>query len=342
MPVTHNEFSIMPSNNHSHPLSHWQHSHEFHSEHQQGERSTLYVLILTAITMVAEIVAGAWYGSMALLADGWHMATHVAAFLITLFAYRFARNNATNPAYSFGTGKVNILGGFASAVALAVVALLMMVESVVRLFDPQQIQFDQAIWVALLGLTVNLVSALLLKDHHHHDHGHAHGHHEHHHDHGHSHGHHHEHHHDVNLRAAYMHVLADALTSVLAIAALLAGKYAGLNWLDPMMGIVGAVIITRWGWGLVQQTAPVLLDASIDPDLKDRIQQTLEDDADNNVSDIHIWKVSSQHYAAMISVVTHQPRSAGHYKQLLTPYHQLAHITVEVNQCQDPSCSVET
>jgi len=322
-----NNTIIMPASKVQHPLTSWQHNHEFHSEHQQGERRTLYVLVLTAITMVAEVIAGAWFGSMALLADGWHMATHVAAFMITLFAYRYARNNASNPAYSFGTGKVNILGGFASAVALAVVALLMILESVMRLFDPQQIQFDQAIWVALIGLSVNLASALLLKDHHHH---------------GHDHHQHEEHgHHDINLRAAYMHVLADALTSVLAIAALLAGKYAGLNWLDPLMGIVGAVIITRWGWGLVKQTAPVLLDASIAPSLKEQIRETVENDADNTVSDIHIWKISSQHYAVMMSVLTHEPQSSGHYKNLLTGYSQLAHITVEVNRCLDPSCNVD-
>ena len=316
----------------SHPLTNWQHSHEFSSGHPDGERRTLYVLILTAITMVAEIIAGAWYGSMALLADGWHMGTHVAAFMITLFAYRYASRHANNPDFSFGTGKVNVLGGFASAVALAVVALVMVVESVVRLFEPQSIQFDQAIWVALLGLSINLISAVLLKDHHHHDHDH--------HGHSHAHDHHHEHDHDMNLRAAYMHVLADALTSVLAIAALLAGKYAGLNWLDPMMGIVGSLIIARWAWGLVGQSAPLLLDASIDGHERLAVQNAIESDADNQVTDMHIWRVSSSHYVAMISLVTHNPQSTAHYKALLKDFPQLSHLTIEVNQCRDPACPV--
>jgi len=319
-----------------HNISHWQHSHHFSGSNPDGERNTFYVLLLTVVTMVAEIVAGVWYGSMALLADGWHMGTHVAAFLITLFAYRYARRHADNPAYSFGTGKVNVLGGFASAVALAVVALVMLVESVVRVFEPHAIQFDQAILVALLGLAVNLVSALLLKDHHHHDHGHhghAHHDHDHHDDHSHS-G------HDHNLRAAYLHVLADAMTSVLAIAALLGGKYLGLNWLDPLMGIVGALIISRWAIGLVKQSAPVLLDASINDQQRAAIRQTIEQDGDNQVADIHIWKVSGNDYAAIISLVTHQPRDTDHYKALLSPFSQLTHITIEVNECHLPECPV--
>jgi len=319
-----------------HNISHWQHSHHFSGSNPDGERNTFYVLLLTVVTMVAEIVAGVWYGSMALLADGWHMGTHVAAFLITLFAYRYARRHADNPAYSFGTGKVNVLGGFASAVALAVVALVMLVESVVRVFEPHAIQFDQAILVALLGLAVNLVSALLLKDHHHHDHGHhghAHHDHDHHDDHSHS-G------HDHNLRAAYLHVLADAMTSVLAIAALLGGKYLGLNWLDPLMGIVGALIISRWAIGLVKQSAPVLLDASINDQQRAAIRQTIEQDGDNQVADIHIWKVSGNDYAAIISLVTHQPRHTDHYKALLCPFSQLTHITIEVNECHLPECPV--
>ena len=321
-----------------HNISHWQHSHHFSGSNPDGERNTFYVLLLTVVTMVAEIVAGVWYGSMALLADGWHMGTHVAAFLITLFAYRYARRHADNPAYSFGTGKVNVLGGFASAVALAVVALVMLVESVVRVFEPHAIQFDQAILVALLGLAVNLVSALLLKDHHHHDHGHhGHAHHDHDHDHHDDHSH---SGHDHNLRAAYLHVLADAMTSVLAIAALLGGKYLGLNWLDPLMGIVGALIISRWAIGLVKQSAPVLLDASISDQQRAAIRQTIEQDGDNQVADIHIWKVSGNDYAAIISLVTHQPRHTDHYKALLSPFSQLTHITIEVNECHLPECPV--
>ncbi len=322
---------------HQQDMTVWQHQHDFAVQNQKGERRTLYVLLITAVTMVAEIVAGTLSGSMALLADGWHMATHVAAFAITLFAYHYARKHAHNPAFSFGTGKVNVLGGFASAIALAVVALMMLVESLHRLLQPQAIQFNEAIAVAVLGLLVNLVGAWLLKDdHHHHDHHHSHHDHDHHH-HEHDHDdHHHHHHHDHNLHAAYMHVLADALTSLLAICALLAGKYAGLNWLDPIMGVVGAVIITRWAMGLMRVTGPILLDKSIDEPVGDAVRAAVEADADNRVSDLHIWKVGANHYAAIIALVTHQPRPAAHYKALLAEFEQLTHVTVEVNQCHHP------
>lgn len=318
---------------HDHSLHTWQHSHQFSVANEKGERRTRYVLILTALTMVAEIVAGTVYGSMALLADGWHMGTHVAAFLIALFAYGYARRHADNPFYTFGTGKVNVLGGFASAVALAVVALIMLIESVQRFFEPHAIAFNEAITVATIGLAVNLLSAILLKDDHHHHHDHDHHDHDHHvHDDHHHHGHHHE---DHNLKAAYMHVLADALTSVLAIGALLSGKYFGLNWLDPMMGVVGAIIITRWALGLLKQTSPILLDASIDWEYQRAIRTAIEEDSDNRVFDIHIWRVGANHYAAIIALVTHHPRPAEHYKNLLRDFDKLAHITIEVNRCHD-------
>lgn len=309
---------------HEHSLSNWQHKHDFSAGNARGERRTLYVLVLTAVTMVVEVVAGTVFGSMALLADGWHMGTHVAAFMITIFAYRYARKNATNPAYSFGTGKVSVLGGFASAIALAVVALMMLVESMQRIIDPHMIQFNDAIAVASLGLVINLVSALLLKDEHHHQHDHDHDHHD----------------HDHNLRAAYMHVLADALTSVLAIVALLSGKYFGWNWLDPLMGIVGAVIITRWSYGLLKQTGPILLDGSIDLRYQSEVCKTLEQDGDNRVSDIHIWKVGANHYAAIISLVTHFPKAPEYYKQLLLDFDRLSHVTIEVNVCEDEAGEV--
>jgi len=300
----------------------WQHSHDFHVSNETGERRTQYVLMLTAITMIAEIIAGSVYGSMALLADGWHMGTHVAAFLIALFAYRYARKHSNNPAYAFGTGKVNVLGGFASAVALAVVALVMLVESLQRLFEPQAIHFNEAIAVAGIGLSVNVISALLLSgDHapaHHHDHAHHHS-------------------HDHNLRAAYFHVLADAMTSVLAIVALVSGKYLGWNWLDPVMGMVGAIIITRWSFGLLKQTSPILLDASIEEDYRHAIEAAIEKDADNQISDIHIWRVSANHYAAIIALVTRFPKATEHYRRLLSDFHRLSHITIEVNECrQEP------
>lgn len=308
---------------HTHSLKNWQHTHDFALDNSHGERRTLYVLWLTVVTMVVEIIAGSVYGSMALLADGWHMGTHVAAFVIAIFAYRYARKYANSPSYTFGTGKINILGGFASAIALAVVALVMAIESLQRLLTPETIHFNEAILVACLGLVVNLISAWLLMDDHHH----------HHHD-----GHHHEHHHDHNLHAAYIHVLADAMTSVLAIIALIAGKYFDLHWLDAMMGIVGAVIIGRWSFGLLKQSAPILLDASIDADYRQAIQATLEKDADNQVADMHIWKVGSGHYAAIISLVTHYPNTTQHYKDLLRDFPQLSHITIEVNVCTDKSC----
>ncbi len=285
----------------------YKHAHDYAVKNTQGEKNTLYVLILTAITMVAEVVAGSVYGSMALLADGWHMGTHVAAFMIAIFAYQYARKNADNPAFSFGTGKVNVLGGFASAIALSVVSIMMLLESFQRLFNPHTIHFNEAIFVAVLGLVVNLASALLLKDHDH------------------------DHDHDHNLHAAYMHVLADALTSVLAIVALLCGKFFGWDWMDPIMGVVGAIIITRWSIGLLKQTSPILLDASIDPSFLQKIRMRIEDEPAHIIADLHVWKVGANHYAAIISLVAAHPNSVDYYKQLLADVEQLAHITVEIN-----------
>ncbi len=308
---------------HAETLEKWQHEHEYSVKNERGEKRTQYVLALTAITMVVEIVAGTVYGSMALLADGWHMGTHVAAFMIAIFAYRYARKHAQDPSFTFGTGKVNVLGGFASAIALSVVALLMLVESWQRILDPQAIHFNQAILVASLGLLVNMISAFLLRDNHAHDHHHAH---EDHHD------------HDHNLKAAYLHVLADALTSVLAIVALVAGKFLGWNWLDPVMGIVGAMIITRWSYGLIRQTGPILLDAGIEEDYRQAIKAAIEQDADNRISDIHVWRVGANHYAVIIALVSDAPQSTEHYKQLLEQFHWLSHITIEVNQCESGDC----
>lgn len=308
---------------HVHMLENWRHSHDFSVKNARGERRTRYVLVLTALTMVIEISAGSVYGSMALLADGWHMGTHVAAFLITIYAYYYARKHADNPAFAFGTGKVGVLGGFASAVALAVVALVMLLESLQRFIDPHIIQFNEAIAVAGLGLLVNVVSALLLKDNHAHSHLHdGHGHHD----------------HDHNIRAAYLHVLADAMTSLLAIVALLCGKYFGWNWMDPVMGVVGAIIITRWSYGLLKQTSPILLDGSIGAEYQAAIKEAIERDADSRVCDIHIWKVGANHYAAIISLVTRFPKTASHYKSLLDDFHRLSHVTIEVNACDGDAC----
>jgi cation diffusion facilitator family transporter len=306
---------------HIHKLERWQHGHDFAVIEEHGERRTIQVLALTAITMVVEIVAGLTFGSMALLADGWHMGTHVAAFSITIFAYRYAKRHANSTRFSFGTGKVSVLGGFASAVALVVVALVMALESVHRLVSPEEIQFNQAIGVAFLGLMVNVFSAFLLR----------------------AHGHHHEadkhnHHHDHNLKAAYLHVLADALTSLLAIAALSFGKFFGWHWLDPVMGIVGACVISKWAHGLLKDTGSVLLDESLDDDTIKEIKQTLESHEDNRVVDIHVWKVGPGHYATIVSLVTHFPKDPEHYKKLLSGFDDLSHITVEVNQCHEPPC----
>lgn len=326
-----------------HPINRWQHPHRFSAINHTGERNTKLVLILTLVTMVAEITTGSLYGSMALLADGWHMGTHAAAFLLTLFTYYYARKHADNPAFAFGTGKVSVLGGYTSAILLGLVALFMLGESAIRLLSPAQIHYDQSILVAIIGLSINLLSAWLLKDHHHeHSHHHTHQHiskqtdtpknhhaHEHHQP---------QHHHDHNLTAAYMHVLADALTSVLAIAALLLAKYAGLNWLDPLMGIVGAIIIGRWAWGLIRQTSPVLLDA--DPDLAKQqlIRQRLAPLADHGIADLHLWRLNADQYALMLSLVSHQPKSSDAYRQLLTDLPWLAHITIETHTCEPAHC----
>lgn len=320
---------------HEHQLSHWQHSHDFARISRKGERRTQWVLMLTFTTMVVEIVAGMKFHSMALLADGWHMATHVLAFMIAIFAYRYSRIHAQDQTFAFSPAKVSVLGGFASSVALAMVAFMMMAESAERLIAPQVIQFDEAILVAAVGLLVNLLSALLLGDHdHHHGHDHDHDHEEHDH-------HEHHHHHDHNLRAAYLHVMADALTSILAIVALLAGKYYGWDWLDSVMGFVGALVILTWAWGLIKETSPVLLDQGIDEHYLQAIQDTLEEDGECRVSDIHIWRISPSHHAAIIVLVTRFPKSPSYYKTLLANFVHLDHLTVEVNGCVGDECVAE-
>jgi cation diffusion facilitator family transporter len=330
---------------HIHSLEQWQHSHDFSGDRQQAEKNTKIVLLLTAITMIAEIIAGTIFGSMALLADGWHMATHVGAFGITVFAYRYARKYANNPKYTFGTGKVTVLGGFTSAIVLAVIALAIAVESATRLFQPQIIHFNEAIYVATIGLVVNLASAFLLQD----DHNHSHNHHNHfqtdhdhdHHDHdGHEdhHTHHHHQHSDQNLRAAYLHVLSDALTSVFAIVALFAGKYLDWIWMDAAMGLIGALVIARWSYGLVVETGVILLDGGVDKQIKSAIINTIEQDADNQIADLHIWKLSENHLAATIVLVTHYPQQPEYYKKLLSHIPTLSHVIVEVNHCHGEPC----
>lgn len=296
-----------------------QHTHDFVSHNHKGEKRTFYVLVLTLVTMIVEISAGTLFGSMALLADGWHMGTHAAAFCITLFAYRYAKQHANSKRFSFGTGKVSVLGGFTSAIALGMVALMMMVESVHRLFNPESIQFNEAILVAVIGLVVNLASMLLLQDQHHHGHDHHHGE---------QRGHHHEHPHDHNLAAAYFHVLADTLTSLLAIIALTIGKFYGWIWLDAVMGIVGALVIGKWTLGLMKQTAPVLLDESIDKQYQTDIKTVLEPYAE--VVDLHVWKISGHHYSAAIAIRNHSDKTLSEFKQLLSKFDKIHHLTLEV------------
>jgi cation diffusion facilitator family transporter len=291
------------------------HDHDFLGrEHDRNARRTLWVVALTTVMMVAEIVAGAITGSMALLADGFHMATHAGALLVAALAYRFAKRHVRNPRFTFGTGKVGDLAGFASALVLGVVALGIAYESSVRLLQPVRVDFGDAIVVAAIGLVVNLVSAAMLSTG---GHGHAHDHDDHH------------HHHDHNLRAAYMHVLADALTSVLAIVALVCGRYLGWTWLDPAMGIVGAIVIARWSWTLMKQTAAVLLDTA-DPKLSDRIRDAIEGPGDAKVLDLHVWRVGPGAHVAVASVAGVSQRDV---RQRLAPIHSLRHLTVE---CADP------
>jgi cation diffusion facilitator family transporter len=310
-------------------LTRWQHSHDYRLDSSAAERRTRIVIAITATMMMVEIAAGIVFGSMALLADGWHMSTHVAAFLITALAYHFSRRHTGDPQYSFGTGKMGVLGSFASAVVLAVIALLMAGESVHRFFAPQPIHFDQAIGVAAIGLVVNLVCAWLLQGaHHHHHHGHGH-------EHGHEQG-----HHDLNLRAAYVHVLADALTSVTAIVALTAGKFLGWSWLDPVMGIVGSVVVSVWAYALVRDSSGILLDRTPESsDLPDEIRRAVEIDGDSRISDLHVWQVGAGKFAAIVCIVGRDPKSAEAYRDLFREHEELVHVTVEVQRCNEPGAA---
>lgn len=301
---------------HVHTVSDRGHDHNFlGARHGRNERRARVVIALTFVMMVAEIAAGLAFGSMALLADGIHMATHAGALALAAAAYAFARRNLHNPAFAFGTGKVGDLAAFASAIMLAVFAALIGLESIERLLNPGPIDFGEATLVAVLGLAVNLVSAWLLHDEHEHEH-----------DHGHDHG---AGGHDRNLRAAYVHVLADALTSVLAIMGLLAGRYAGWVWMDPLVGILGAVVIVRWSIGLLRDSGRVLLDAVPDAGLPAAIRSTLERDG-TRVTDLHVWRVGPDHNAAVISVASADPQPPSYYKAQIARMGGLCHLTVEV------------
>jgi cation diffusion facilitator family transporter len=311
---------------HSHSIDQWTHDHVFLGvQHSHNERRTWLVVALTAVMMVAEITAGTLFGSMALLADGWHMATHAAALGIAALAYLFARRQAANPHFTFGTGKFGDLAAFASAIVLALIAIQIGFESVERLARPVPIAYGEAIAVAVLGLIVNLVSAWLLReshdDHHHHGHSHSHSH-------GHSHG-----HRDNNLRAAYVHVVADAATSVLAIAALVAAMAAQWTWADPLVGIIGAVVIGSWAYGLIRDSGAVLLDVNSDKKLEGVIRDRLETRGDK-VTDLHLWQIGPGHRAAVISLISDDPLPPADYKRRLSGLHGLSHVTVEVEICR--------
>jgi cation diffusion facilitator family transporter len=306
---------------HADSVAPWRRDHNYlGAGHARNEGRTRLVLGLTLAMMVAEIAAGTVFNSMALLADGWHMASHAAALGIASLAYLYARRHAANETYSFGTGKVGDLAGFASALVLVVIAALMAWESGTRLLNPVRIAYEQAILVAAVGLVVNIVSALLLGDDPHDEHVHEHVHD------------HHQSHRDHNFRAVYIHVVTDALTSLLAIIALVAGRFLGWAWLDPVMGLVGAAVITRWAWSLLGSTARVLLDAEPSPGLTAAVRTAIEADADNRIADVHIWRLGPGHLAAMITVVTRTPRPPAHYKALLRPIAGLSHVTVEVEE----------
>ncbi|MGG5824934.1 CDF family Co(II)/Ni(II) efflux transporter DmeF [Aeromonas salmonicida] len=309
-----------------------------HQGNPLAEQKTRWAVLLTVIMMVAEISGGWFYNSMALLADGWHMSSHALALGLSVLAYRAARHFARDHRFSFGTWKIEVLGGFTSALLLVAVAGLMLFESVFRLLDPSPIHYQQAIAIALVGLLVNLACAWLLKDDQGHHHGHSHGHHDHNHDshQGHDHSHHghadHQGHQDLNLRAAYIHVLADAATSVLAILALVGGMLWGADWLDPLMGIAGAVLVAVWAWGLLRDSGRVLLDAEMDTPLVAEIREVIADLPDAEIRDLHVWRVGQEQYACVLSLLMATPIPAGQIRERLAIHEELVHVTIEIAQ----------
>lgn len=313
-----------------HDLRDWQHAHDFGTEAERhAERRTRWVVGLTFLVMLVELAAGWLTGSMSLMADAWHMASHVGALGLTAFAYGFARRHAGDTRFTFGTGKVSALAGYTSALLLVGVALWMVWESTQRLLQPVAIHYAQAMAVAALGLVVNLASAWLLD----HDHDHPH------HDGDHDHDDHHAHEHvDHNLRAAYLHVLADALTSVLAIVALGGGLLYGWNFLDPLMGLVGATLVGRWAWGLARDSAAALLDAEDHGQAEAEIRRLVATVPDHEVADLHVWRVGPASRACILSLVTHSPRPVRDYRQLLADIRGLDHLTVEIHHCRDAAC----
>lgn len=317
---------------HTENLSAWIHDHVFDASSEAAERSTRAVMWITAAMMVIEIAAGWWYNSMALLADGWHMSSHAVAIGLSAMAYATARRYARDPRFAFGTWKIEVLGGFASAIFLLGVAAVMVVGSIERIVSPQPIQYQEAVVVAILGLAVNIVCALILGRAHHHDHGHSHGHdHHHNHDQGHN--------HDLNLKSAYLHVIADAATSVLAIVALIGGWMYGWSWLDPVMGIVGAVLVAIWAKGLIVDTSKVLLDREMDHPVVDEIREVVEtgaDEGETRITDLHVWRVGKKVYSCALSVVTNDASlTPDDIRQRLAVHEEIVHSTIEIHHCPD-------
>lgn len=289
-------------------------SHNFQENTEKAEVKTKIVMVLTAIMMIVEIVAGALFNSMALLADGWHMSTHMCAFIIAVIAYSFARKNQCNKNFSFGTGKIGVLGGFASSILLLVVAGTMINESIARLFNPSEIQFEDALLVAIAGFGVNIVSAFILKDSGHlpHDSGHA-------------------HHHDKNLKAAYLHVITDAFTSITAIIALLVGYFAGIAWIDSVMGLLGSVIIIIWAIGIIMETAVILVDYMPKScDLEQEITKAFRGIENTKINDLHIWQVAADKYATIISIEAKKPKKLQEYYDLVKMHDELVHVSIQV------------
>ncbi len=328
---------------HTENLAAWHHDHVFDQGNPVAERSTRLVMWITAVTMVVEIVAGWWFNSMALLADGWHMSSHALAIGLSAFAYAAARRYARDPRFAFGTWKIEILGGFASALFLLGVAAFMVVASVARIIEPQEIRYQEAIVIACIGLAVNVACALILGKAHHHDHGHDHGH-----DHDAAHDHDHGHeltaagpdeHHDLNLRAAYLHVIADAATSVLAIAALFGGWWWGWGWLDPAMGLVGAVLVGTWARKLLTETATVLLDREMDHPVVAEIRAAVEtgpEAGDTRITDLHVWRVGKDAFACALTVVTHDAGlTPAAIRDRLAQHAEIRHATIEIQRCPD-------
>jgi len=305
---------------HSHSTAPWQHTHAFLGDsHDHHARRTWLVVLLTAVMMVGEIVGGSIFGSMALVADGWHMSTHASALAIAGFAYLFARRHVDDPRFSLGTGKFGDLAAFTSAIILAMIAVFVGYESILRLLHPVVIRFDEAIFIAGLGLGVNLVSAWLLRDDHRHEHS------------EHSH-----HHHDHNLKAAYVHVLADAVTSILAIAGLLAARSFGWVWIDPVVALVGMGVILSWALGLVRTSGAALLDKVPDQHLVSEIRKRIEIDGDK-VSDLHLWRLGPGHLAVIVAIVSDAPQGPSAYKERLGEIEGLSHVTIEVHRCEAAS-----